>query len=81
MTLEELNKQAACIDAEVCDAGQDDSELEEDLTDSLELLEQALVMFEDIVIKGGKIVRIPNGMMDLMEEVAEHLSQWDQTSS
>ena len=73
MKLEQLKEEIICCEGEVVD---DDGEMESDLCEANDLLEQCLLMLEAIVIKGNRILRVPKGMMDLMEEVAEHLDQF-----
>lgn len=81
MKLEELEHRAnPVLDAEVCDAGADDEfedDTAEDLGSALDYLEQCLLMMEDIQIKRGRIVKIPDGMLDLMEEVFQFLDQFE----
>lgn len=81
MKLEELEHRAnPVLDAEVCDMGSDDEfedDAAEDLGVALDYLEQCLLMLENIHIKKGKIVKIPDGMLDLMEEVFQFLDQFE----
>ena len=51
--------------------------LEEDLTDALDLLEQALLMMENMKVHRKRIVYVPAGMQDLMEEMADLLDQYE----
>ena len=77
MKLEQLGEEeVSCCLGEVIDDDDDTGEMEQDLCESNDLLEQCLLMFEEITIKGDKIIKIPKGMIDLMEEVAEHLDQF-----
>ena len=74
-----------CIDGELCDPEKKDDEFDTDdtdtvdLTNALYLLERCIVMMEDVTIKNGRIQRIPEGMLELMEEASEFLDQWDLT--
>ena len=80
MNLEQLSEEETeCCTGEVLEEEPDDSdngEMEDDLCESNSLLEQCLLMFEELTICRKKIIKVPKGMMDLMEEVAEHLDQF-----
>lgn len=84
MKLEQLcEEETMCCAGEVLEEetsdksdSDDDGELEDDLCESNNLLEQCLLMFEELTICKKKIIKVPKGMMDLMEEVAEHLDQF-----
>lgn len=53
------------------------STIEEDLTEALDLLEQALLMMEGMKVRRKRIVYIPQGMQELMEEMSELLDQYE----
>lgn len=54
--------------------------VEGDLSECLRLLNDSLIMMEKVKVKGGKIIRVPRHLGDLMEEVAEFLDQWEDYS-
>ena len=74
MKLEQLKEAIICCEGEV--VSDDDGEMESDLCEANDLLEQCLLMLEAIVVKGNRIITVPKGMADLMEEVAEHLDNF-----
>ena len=61
------------VDADTTDT---DTSLEEDLTEALDLLEQALLIMESIKVQQGVVTRLPKGMKDLLEDVSEFLDQF-----
>ena len=81
MTLDELNKLVADDDGNICcgevvEDEAEDSTLEEDLGEALDLLEQAVQMMEDIKIRGRRIMKIPEGINELLDECHDFLDQW-----
>jgi len=78
MKLEQLIAEERCDlkDDEFCTAGDDDDSVEADLLTSLEFLEQCLMAMESILVRGKRITRLPKGFQELMEEVSDHLEQW-----
>mgnify|MGYP001616204827 CR=1 FL=1 len=92
LNLDELNRLARTVDdpdEEDCcqikaaegevvgESPEEDSTLEENLTEALDLLEQALLMFESMRVHRGNIIKIPGGMRDLMEEMADLLDEYE----
>jgi len=69
------------VDGEFCDAGDDedgdDATIEAGLQISLHYLEALLVMMEKITVHKGRVVKIPRGMTELMEEASEFLEKWE----
>ena len=55
----------------------EDDETEVDLQQALVYIERLLLTMEDIIVHRGRIIRIPEGMHEVMEEVNEWLSQWN----
>lgn len=87
MTLDELEQAKNCggvVDGEICTAVEDDDDedfpeqsMEADLSDTLYYLEKCLLLMEAITIKQGRIQKIPEGMLETMEEASEWLDQWE----
>ena len=77
MKLDQLISTAA-VDGVCCDDEDDDepTTLEEDLSEALDLLDQCQRFMEDIKIRRGRIVAIPESMQDLLEDVEEFMDQW-----
>ena len=69
--------QIKAAEGEVVEESPEDSTLEENLTEALDLLEQALLMFESMRVHRGNIIKIPGGMRDLMEEMADLLDEYE----
>lgn len=59
------------------DDDEEEASTESDLTDCLDHLNQLVRVCEEIIIKGGKIKKIPDGFHETMEAAAEFLDQWD----
>ena len=81
MTLDELNRLAD--DGNVCcgevvegEEEKEDTTLEEDLGEALDLLDQMLNMMEEIRVRGRRVMKIPEGMGELLDEAREFLEQW-----
>ena len=82
MKLNELEP-AKAIEGEICGAGDDDftedSELEEDLQEALNLLTDCLLYMERVVVRprDGRVRSYPKHLPALMEEVSNFLDAWD----
>lgn len=88
MTLEELNASAIDLEEELDDeefealqagADEDDEtgETESDLMQALAHISELLGLMEKIVIKKGRVVRVPKGITEVMEEAADFIEQWN----
>ena len=79
MTLDELNRLAddgnVCC-GEVVEEEEEDTALEENLSEALDLLDQMVNMMEEIRVRGRRVMKIPEGMQELLEECHELLDQY-----
>ena len=79
MKVEELcDNTNEIVDGECCDPSEEEEFCDEsDFLSALDYLEQLLLVMEDIHVQNGRIVKIPTEMLDLMEEVAVFLDQFE----
>lgn len=75
MTPKELAAIDAADDLLVDEIDQDEA----DLAEALDIMNRVLQLMEDIVIHpvAQRIIKVPPGMIDMMEELHGFLDQWD----